>query len=334
MSLIRKANPQMITKAAGIIRSGGIVAFPTETVYGLGANALNPVAVARIFDVKERPSFDPLIVHIGSLKDLPLITRGINDQVRKLVDAFWPGPLTIVLPKKDIIPDIVTASMPTVAVRMPAHPVALELIREAGCPIAAPSANKFGRMSPTCARHVAKLQGVDLIIDSGGTSVGVESTIVAPGLEGIQILRHGGITHEQIQEVVPCYEGSMGRRRVSSPGLLKSHYSPDKPLYILGQVLPPDFNPSRSALLSFSGRDAAHYKVVLRPTSSGDLREYAAKFFALLHEMEEMPVDHIVVEPVPERGIGMAIMDRLRKASYRHAVNLKLNKKGGSYVRS
>jgi L-threonylcarbamoyladenylate synthase len=334
MSLIRKVNPQTMIKAARIICSGGLVAFPTETVYGLGANALDPVAVARIFDVKERPSFDPLIVHIASLKDLPLITRGINDQVRKLVDAFWPGPLTIVLPKKDIIPDIVTASMSTVAVRMPAHPVALELIRKAGCPIAAPSANKFGRMSPTCARHVAKLQGVDLIIDGGETSVGVESTIVAQGIDGVQILRHGGITREQIQKIVPCSEGSIDKRsRVSSPGFLKSHYSPVKPLYILGQPFPPDFKPSRSALLSFSGRDVEHYKVVLRPTNSCDLRVYASKFFTLLHEMEEMPVDHIVVEPVPEQGIGLAIMDRLRKAAYRHAVNLKLNKKGGSYVR-
>jgi L-threonylcarbamoyladenylate synthase len=335
MSLIRKANPQIMTRAAGIIRSGGLVAFPTETVYGLGANALDPVAVARIFDVKERPSFDPLIVHIASLKDLPLITRGMHDQVRNLVNAFWPGPLTIVLPKKDIIPDIVTSSMPTVAVRMPSHPVALELITKAGCPIAAPSANKFGCMSPTCARHVVKLQGVDLIIDGGETSVGVESTIVAPGLDGVQILRHGGVTQEEIQKVVPCLDVStIRRRRVSSPGNLKSHYSPDKPLYIRGQQLPSGFKPSNAALLSFSGKDVVGYKIVIRPTISDDLAEYASRFFKILHDVEEMSVDHIVVEPVPEKGIGMAIMDRLRKASYRHAVNLKLNVKGGSYVRS
>ena len=169
-----------ISEAAQIIKDGGLVAFPTETVYGLGANALNPFAVAKIFEAKERPSFDPLIVHIASFDDLNILSKGINENVIRLAKHFWPGPLTIVLPKSSVVPDIVTSGLNTVGIRMPDNPIALELIKQAGCPIAAPSANKFGLLSPVNAKHVRKqLPGIGYVLDGGNTRVGIESTIIA-----------------------------------------------------------------------------------------------------------------------------------------------------------
>jgi len=178
--------------AAAFIRDGKVVAFPTETVYGLGADALNPMAVAKIFELKERPSFDPLIVHIASVDQLEALVKSIDERVHKLAQTFWPGPLTIVLPKSSIVPDIVTSGLPTVGIRMPDNPVALELIRKAGCPVAAPSANKFGRISPTTAAHVRKqLPDVDYILDGGKTTIGIESTIISLTPAGFRILRNG-----------------------------------------------------------------------------------------------------------------------------------------------
>ena len=173
-------NKGKITEAVRIMRNGGLVAFPTETVYGLGANALDRFAVAKIFELKERPSFDPLIVHIASFDDLAKLTTGANENVMRLAKHFWPGPLTIVLPKSNIVPDIVTSGLDTVGIRMPDNEIALTLIKESGCPIAAPSANKFGQLSPVSASHVRKqLPNVDYILDGGTTTVGIESTIVS-----------------------------------------------------------------------------------------------------------------------------------------------------------
>lgn len=186
--------------AAQLIRDGKVVAFPTETVYGLGANALNAMAVARIYELKERPSFDPLIVHIADIEAIRQLTTTSDERVQLLADRFWPGPLTIILPKSEIVPDIVTSGLGTVGIRMPANPVARELIRRAGCPIAAPSANKFGQLSPTLARHVAKqLPDADFILDGGPADVGIESTIIALNEKGFEILRHGVITREDIE---------------------------------------------------------------------------------------------------------------------------------------
>ncbi|MGB5653874.1 MAG: L-threonylcarbamoyladenylate synthase, partial [Robiginitalea sp.] len=185
--------------AAKIITQGGVVAFPTETVYGLGANALDPMAVARIFELKERPSFDPLIVHIADLEQLQVLTTSEDPRIGKLAEAFWPGPLTLVLPKTAQVPDIVTSGLPTVGIRMPDHPMALGLIRTCGCPLAAPSANKFGRLSPTRAAHVTRhLPEADYILDGGTTRVGLESTIVRLESDGFLILRPGGITREDL----------------------------------------------------------------------------------------------------------------------------------------
>jgi len=195
---------EQIIKAADIIKSGGIVAFPTETVYGLGANALNPNAVAKIFEAKQRPSFDPLIVHIAKKDELFNIASNVDNRVIDLAERFWPGPLTIVLQKKDIIPDIVTSGLQTVGIRMPSHPIALQLIELSECPIAAPSANKFGRISPTKAIHVKKqLPNLECIIDGGQTNVGIESTVITLVEDGFVLLRNGIITEEDIQTIIP-----------------------------------------------------------------------------------------------------------------------------------
>jgi L-threonylcarbamoyladenylate synthase len=310
---------ESLNLAAKYIQEGKLVAFPTETVYGLGANALNPIAVAKIFELKERPSFDPLIVHIASLEDLTQLTDGADDRVTRLAERFWPGPLTLVLPKSSIVPDIVTSGLPTVGIRMPDNEIALELIRRSKCPIAAPSANKFGRVSPTTAHHVKKqLPGVDYILDGGKAHVGIESTIIALNEKGFEILRHGVITREEIEEVVPFFSPSANKSQVVAPGMMKSHYSPDKPLYIAGESVPEQLPRARAGLLTFSGTDVEGYKITVPVSSSLDLKEYAVNLFAAIHKLEEADVDFIVAEPVPEIGIGLAIMDRLRKAAYRH----------------
>jgi len=310
---------QDIDIAAGYIREGRLVAFPTETVYGLGANALNPLAVAKIFELKERPSFDPLIVHIASVDDLDKLTVNKDSRVLQLAEKFWPGPLTIVLPKSDIVPDIVTSGLITVGIRMPNNPIALELIRKAGCSIAAPSANKFGRVSPTTAQHVKKqLPNVDYILDGGKTQVGIESTIITLNEKGFEILRHGVITREDLESVVPFHSGRDTSDSIVAPGMLKSHYSPNKPLYFLGDLHLNDMQRSNAGLLSFNTTDTEGYKMVIPLSTSGNLREYAVNLFAAIHKMEESDVEYIVAEPVEEHGIGLAIMDRLRKAAFRY----------------
>ena len=203
MNLV-ESNSETIKKASEIIRHGGLVAFPTETVYGLGADGLNSIAVAKIFEAKKRPSFNPLILHIADKNYLHNLVEYKDTRVDNLISKFWPGPLTLVLPKKDIVPDIVTAGNPTVAVRMPNHPIALELINESRTPIAAPSANKFGHLSPTTAKHVQKYLGdkVDLILDGGKSFVGVESTIIQYHEGGFYLLRHGGLAKEEIEKEI------------------------------------------------------------------------------------------------------------------------------------
>lgn len=312
-------NREEIDFAAQIIRNGGLVAFPTETVYGLGADGLNPVAVAKIFEVKERPSFDPLIIHIADTDYIKKLTVNTDDRVYTLADKFWPGPLTIVLPKSNIVPDIVTSGLDTVGIRMPDNPIALELIKTSGCPIAAPSANKFGRISPTRAQHVKKqLDGVDYILDGGATSVGIESTVITLHDDGFVILRQGMITRDDIEKVMPYSKKSTTHKeKLSSPGIIKSHYSPEKPLYILGEndKIP---NTENAAFLSFGSRATGNFKRTEFLTENRDLKEAAVNLFEKLHSLEESDVEFIVAEPVPETGIGVAIMDRLRKAAYKY----------------
>jgi len=309
---------QQIQDAAQIIRKGGLVAFPTETVYGLGANALNPDAVAKIFIEKERPSFDPLIVHIASVDNLSLLVEPLDKRVFNLADKFWPGPLTIVLPKSKIVPDIVTAGLNTVGIRMPNNSVALDLIRYSKSPIAAPSANKFGKLSPTTAEHVKKqMPLISCILDGGQTNIGIESTVISINAKGFDILRHGIITKEEIEKVLPySKQTSVESNLFPSPGLLKSHYTPNKPLYFLNEISS-KINTNNAGILSFSGVRTSEFKIVESLTHSLNLREAAVNLFAAMHKLEEADIEFIVVEPVSESGIGIAIMDRLKKASFK-----------------
>jgi L-threonylcarbamoyladenylate synthase len=313
-------NIEDIERAARIISDGGLVAFPTETVYGLGANALNPVAVAKIFKAKERPTFDPLIVHIASLDDLKKLTSELDEKVMILAERFWPGPLTMVLPKSDLVPDLVTSDLPTVGIRMPDHPVALELIRRAGCPIAAPSANKFGQLSPTTAAHVRKqLPHIDYILDGGKTAVGIESTIVSVEADKCVVLRPGRITPEEIRAALPGVEveSKALNDKIVAPGLLKSHYSPKKPLFILSNETQ---LPAHSGLILHSNAEIPlNATRIVRTSENKSLLEVASGLFAALHTLEDDPnISQIWIEAVPETGLGVAIMDRMKKAAFQY----------------
>jgi L-threonylcarbamoyladenylate synthase len=310
--------------AVELLRKGDLVALPTETVYGLAAQALDPIAVAKIFEAKERPRFDPLIVHLpkrewlGRIVDVPAADRQL---IGKLSDKFWPGPFTIILPKREIVPDIVTAGLRTVAVRVSAHPMFSEIVGELDEPLAAPSANRFGRISPTTARHVLdELYGqIPLIIDAGPTEHGIESTIVAITDSKIAILRRGPITHEQLSEFAEV-SSVVGTPTISSPGQLPSHYAPKTPLRLIDN--PEEFRSQKNhcvGLLAWSGpaRSPQAFAAVRILSDRGDLREAAANLFRYLRELDALGLDLIVAERVPSRGVGAAIMDRLERASHR-----------------
>ncbi|MDP2237501.1 MAG: L-threonylcarbamoyladenylate synthase [Bacteroidales bacterium] len=313
---------KQILDAAEIIRNGGLVAFPTETVYGLGANALDAKAVTSIFATKERPSFDPLIVHICKTEDIRRLSLEEDARVYTLAHHFWPGPLTIVVPKSSLVPEIVTSGLSSVGLRMPDNEIALKLIDLAGCPIAAPSANKFGKLSPTTAEHVRKqLPELGCILDGGNTSVGVESTVITLETDGFVILRHGAITAKDLVKYVPqSKKKDIFVLAAASPGMMKSHYSPEKPVYIIGEhEIPSD--KSEAGLLSFGATSNDEYKKVEFLSANQNLQEAAVNLFGALHKLEESDVGFIVSEAVPETGIGIAIMDRLRKAAYRFQKN-------------
>jgi L-threonylcarbamoyladenylate synthase len=305
-----------ILEAAKAIREGRLVAFPTETVYGLGANALDPIAVARIFEAKERPAFDPLIVHIADLDLLEKLMLFSDNRVLELAKRFWPGPLTMVVPKSDLVPDIVTSGLPTVGIRMPQNNIAIALIKEAGCPIAAPSANKFGKISPTTAAHVRKqLPDVECILDGGPATVGIESTIIALTAKGFQVLRHGAITRNEIETLVP-HDDEATISEHAAPGMMKSHYSPRK-RFVVANHKSLSTVKSTAGLISFTGKLENGFKTTIRVSETEDMKEYAINMFAAMHTLEDDPgIDLIVAEAVPEEGIGKAIMDRLRKAAY------------------
>ncbi|MBN2485162.1 MAG: threonylcarbamoyl-AMP synthase [Bacteroidales bacterium] len=314
-------NHNDIEIAAGLIQKGKLVAFPTETVYGLGANAMDPLAVARIFELKERPSFDPLIVHIASVNDLKKLAGNVHENVLRLVDKFWPGPLTVVLPKSKLVPDIVTSGLPTVGIRMPKNDIALMLIKKSGCPVAAPSANKFGQLSPVCAEHVKKqLPQTDYILDGGKTEVGIESTIVSVNGNVCSILRPGYITAIDIENALPgtfIFDILPPKTNIA-PGLLKSHYSPKKPLFITSETA--DVLPSSSGLILHSRRNHnCKADKVIYTSVNYNYTEIAANLFSALHDMEEdEKISRIFIEPVEETGLGIAIMDRLKKAAYQY----------------
>ena len=313
---------QSIHRAAEIIRQGGVVAFPTETVYGLGANAFNPMAVARIFEIKNRPFFDPLIVHIADRSQVSSLVTDIFPSAEKLMNRFWPGPLTIVLFKTEEVPDIVTAGLPTVGVRMPRHPIALRLIEEAGCPIAAPSANPFGYVSPTTAGHVREQLGsqVDFILDGGPCEVGLESTILSLTEKIPRLLRPGGLPLEEIESIVGTVEIGSAEEDISfSPGRLPRHYAPRTPIVLNGWKESLDaYQNKKVGLLTIGRVDVSfpfrHIEVL---SQRGDLREVAANLFAAIRRLDSLDLDLILSESVPEVGLGRAITDRLRRASRR-----------------
>jgi L-threonylcarbamoyladenylate synthase len=337
MTRVLAADAASIAEAAEILRRGGLVAFPTETVYGLGANALDPVAVQRIFTAKGRPAINPIIVHVAGVADLGSLTQPHSPEiVALLAERFWPGPLTLVLPKTAAVPDIVTAGGPTVAVRVPAHPVALALLRAAGIPLAAPSANRSTELSPTTAEHVLRgLAGrIDLVIDGGPTTGGIESTVLDVTTDPPRLLRPGLVTPAMIEAVIGRIawasepEASTTDAKtvanasgsvVRSPGLMAKHYSPRAPLELVAgdgrqrvMELAVDL---RVGWLTRS--EAVDVAGVLRLTMPADATEYAAKLYAALHQLDQAGVERIVVAEPPDRDDWLAIRDRLRRAAAR-----------------
>jgi L-threonylcarbamoyladenylate synthase len=317
---------QRIADAAAAIRRGELVAFPTETVYGLGACAFDAAAVAKIFEYKGRPRFDPLIVHLADPTDWNEVVAAVPDQAAELMKQFWPGPLSLVLPRLPRVPDIVTAGLASVAIRCPDHALARQLIRAAGVPLAAPSANRFGRVSPTTADHVAEQFGdrVPLVLDDGPCRIGLESTVVSfvdSADSRPTLLRHGGVTMEQLQAVLGTIdERTHDQSRPSSPGQLSRHYSPATPLRLTNQQhdWPEVAESRRIGLLSFRSPPAtatSKFAAVEVLSETGDLREAAVNLFAAMRRLDALGLDLIIARPVPEIDLGRAIMDRLRRAA-------------------
>lgn len=295
-----------------------MVAIPTETVYGLAANGFNALAVAKIFEAKNRPSFNPLILHIGNKATLDNLVAEVPEKAQQLIDAFWPGPLTLVLPKANQVPDIVTAGKATVAVRMPNHELTLSLLNSLDFPLAAPSANPSGYISPTKPEHVAEQLGdkVPYILDGGPCSVGLESTIVKIDGDRAILLRPGGLERERIEALIGPVELPQGNS-IEAPGMMSSHYAPKKPVYFgtLATLLQ-EHAGETVGVLSFNkaveGIPGEHQRI-LSPT--GNLQEAATNVFQYLRELDSLPVDVVLAEQLPEKGLGIAINDRLTRAA-------------------
>lgn len=330
--------PEAIRIAADIIRSGGLVAFPTETVYGLGADALNPKAVLEVFKAKNRPLDNPPIVHVADIADVYRLAREVPVKAVKLMERFWPGPLTLIFKRSKIVPSITVSGLGTIAIRMPKHEVALALIRASGCPIAAPSANIAGRPSPTTAEHVLEDLGgrIDAIIDAGPTQVGVESTVLDLTVEPPQILRPGGIPYEDIKAFigdVTLHPAAIANRdymvdEVRSPGMKYKHYAPRAKLIVVEGETIAVINKINELASIYAGKglkvgilstDETSHKydigVVKSLGSRSNLAEIARSMFKLLRDFDREGVDVILAEGVPSTGLGLAVMNRLRKAS-------------------
>lgn len=305
-----------ISIARDLLKKGDLVAVPTETVYGLAGNALEPGTVARIFEVKNRPSFDPLIVHIADLQQLSKYVMHVPVQAERLAKEFWPGPLTLLLKKRSIIPDLVTSGLDTVGIRCPNHPLTQNLLRTIDFPLAAPSANPFGFVSPTTASHVTEQLGskIKYVLDGGPCTIGIESTIV--GFENNKTVVHrlGGVSVENLETVVGEIEMASASPLPKAPGQLKSHYAPSRKMFTVDlEMAIGMIDVDRVALLSFQKDYKATHQVILSP--SGSLTEAARNLFGALRQLDKMPVELILAEFVPDEGIGRAINDRLRKAS-------------------
>lgn len=333
-----KPNMEEIKTAAELIRRGGIVAFPTETVYGLGANALNTDAVQAVFDAKNRPHDNPPIVHVSNVSDAHRLAKRISARAEALMNFFWPGPLTLILERSEIVPCVTVSGLDTIAIRMPKNNVALALIRESGCPIAAPSANLAGKPSPTLAKHVLDdLDGrIDAVLDAGPTDIGVESTVLDLTTDPPQILRPGGTSYEVLMRVLGRVElnpaaiadAALPIGKIRSPGVQYTHYAPHATMVIVeGDVKAIiDKVNELAELYGAEGKrvgvlatdeTAAYYRqgVVKSLGSRREISSTAKSLFRLLREFDEEEVEVIIAEGVPSEGLGLAVMNRLRRAS-------------------
>ncbi|MFH1957841.1 MAG: L-threonylcarbamoyladenylate synthase [bacterium] len=326
----RRPSLKKIKDAAQIIKHGGLVAFPTETVYGLGADALNAQAVSKIFKAKGRPLKVPLIIHIADKNDIFTLAKDVPGQAVELIKIFWPGPLTLVLKKSDIVPGIISAGLNTVAIRMPKNSIALNLIKYAGTPIAAPSANLFGRPSPTCAAHVIDdLEGrIDMVLDGGVTEIGVESTVLDMTHTPFRVLRPGGISVKALKNVLGEVEINTGKNRIiCSPGMLAHHYSPEAKLLLVEKSKEQIKEMKKLALkfkkqgknvgiMTTSENQSKFNGFNIKVTgSSSDLKTCAFNLFSVLRSFDKEKTDTIIAEGIKPQGLGLTIMDRLRKAS-------------------
>ena len=318
--LVKTIISSSVEQAKALLEQGQLVAIPTETVYGLAANALDKTAVIEIFNAKQRPSFDPLIIHIGNISEVSRYASHIPTNAQKLMDAFWPGPLTVVLPKQEIIPDEVTSGLDTVGIRMPSHPLTLQLINQLDFPLAAPSANPFGYISPTTPQHVFdQLQNkIPMILDGGPCDIGVESTIVGFEGEWPVVYRLGGLTLEDIRKVCGDIKVEVNSSSdPKAPGMLKSHYAPTKLLKIISS----DFNfnefEAKSALIVFGEFKNNTNAQVYNLSPTANYKEAASNLFSFLRMMDtDSSIDMIYAILLPEVDLGLAINDRLKRAAF------------------
>jgi L-threonylcarbamoyladenylate synthase len=315
-----------IAKAQALLERGLSVAIPTETVYGLAANALDENAVLHIFEIKDRPHFDPLIVHLASSDQVISYVTKFPEWAEQLTQRFWPGPLTIVLPKRDVVPDIVTSGLDSVALRVPSHPMTLDLLSSLEFPLAAPSANPFGYVSPTTAQHVMDQLGgkIPYILDGDECEVGLESTIVGELDGAITILRLGGISVEDLEALVgPIEVNISSSSNPVNPGSLEHHYSPRTPIH-LGAIDLDSYDPNEVGILSFQTRFATvspEHQVVLSP--GGNVRKAAKYLFAAMRYLDALKLKVILAEELPEIGLGRAVNDRLRRAAAKTNIGKK-----------
>ncbi|MGA0333563.1 MAG: L-threonylcarbamoyladenylate synthase [Kiritimatiellia bacterium] len=322
-------DPADVAEAAQALRAGQLVGMPTETVYGLAGNALNPEAVAAIFDAKQRPTFDPLIVHTASRDAAFELAGEVPGIARHLAEVFWPGPLTLVLPRRAGLPDLLSAGLETVALRVPSHPVALQLLRECGLPLAAPSANRFGRISPTLAAHVVEELSdrpeVAGVLNAGPCGMGVESTVVGfPGGNRVVVYRLGATPLEELNDHVDHLEWvrvadavddpALVRRGEQSPGMLARHYAPRTPLRLLEETDPAPEADAATGWLSLQARPGLEGPQEIL-SEKGDLAEAATRLFSSLRKLDAMQLRQIVAWKVPDHGLGAAINDRLTRAA-------------------
>jgi L-threonylcarbamoyladenylate synthase len=335
--------PEKIRIAADLIKKGGLVAFPTETVYGLGADALNPTAVLALFEAKKRPLDNPPIVHVGKTKEVYKLVKEVSPKAKMLIERFWPGPLTLIFKRSEIVPDVTVAGLDTIAIRMPRHNVALALLRESNCPIAAPSANLAGKPSPTRAEHVLEdlNERIDAVLDAGPTNIGVESTVLDLTHDPPQILRPGGTPYEDLKQIlgnvelhpVAIAEKEVPVEKARSPGVKHKHYAPRAEVIVVEGDIPAIIRKVEELAEHYAQKGlkvgvlatdetAAYYRnhIVKSLGSRTSLETIAKSLFKLLREFDLENVDIIIAEGVPPQGLGLAVMNRLRKAAGYHIV--------------